>query len=66
MVIWSPKGKSSFRSALVQMYESSFWDDIDVELNVSLVTVVGDGVSGVEGDNDCKVGEEIGFCLDGG
>ena len=64
--MWSPKGKLSCRSALVQMYESSSWDDMDVELKVNLGAVVGDDVGGGEGDYDCKVGEEIFFSLDGG
>ena len=66
VAMWSPKGKLSCRSSLVQMYESSSWDDMDVELKVNLGGVVGDDVGGVEGDNDCKVGEEISFGLDGG
>ena len=64
--MWSPKGKLSCRSALVQMYESSSWDDMDVELKVNLGAVVGDDVGGGEGDYDCKVGEESFFSLDGG
>ena len=63
--MWSPKGKSSCRSALVQMYESSSWNDINVELKVILGAVVSDG-AGRRGGNDCKVGEEIGLGLDGG
>ena len=64
--MWSPKGKLRCRSALVNMYESLSWDDMDVELKVNLGTVVGDDVGRVEGDNDCEVGKEIGFGLDGG
>ena len=48
------------------MYESLSWDDMDVELKVNLSTVLGNDVGGVEGDNDCKIGEKIGFGLDGG
>ena len=66
VAMWSSKGTLSCRSALVQMYESSSLDDMDVELKVNLGTVVGDGVGRVEGDNDCKIGERIGFGLDGG
>ena len=65
MAIWSPKGKLSCRSALVQMYKSSSWDDMDVELKVILGVVVDDGEGGIRG-NVCKVGEKIGFGLDGG
>ena len=49
MAMWSPKGKLSCRSALVQMYESSSWDDMDVEVKVILDTGVGDGVGGIGG-----------------
>ena len=66
MVMWSPKGKLSCHFTLVQMYESLSWDDMDVELKVNLSTVLGNDVGGVEGDNDCKIGEKIGFGLDGG
>ena len=42
MTIWSQKGKLRCRSALVQTYESSSCDDMDVELEVSLGIFVGD------------------------
>ena len=58
MTIWSQKGKLRCRSALVQTYESSSCDDMDVELEVSLGIFVGDDdMGGLEGDNDCEVGE---------
>ena len=37
-----------------------------MELEVSLGIFVGDDMGGLEGDNDCEVGEENGFGLDGG
>ena len=67
MAIWSPKGKLSCRSALVQMYKSSSWDDMDVELKVIFGVVVGDDVREVGGEGcDCKIGEAISCGLDGG
>ena len=66
VAMWSPKGKLRCCSTLVQIYGSSSWDDMDVELEVRLGIVAGDGVGELEGDNDCEVGKEIGFCLIGG
>ena len=54
----SPKGKLSCRSALVQIYESLSWHDMDVELKVILGVVVDDGEGGIRG-NVCKVGEKL-------
>ena len=39
---------------------------MDVKLEVSLGAFEGDCVEGVEEENDCKVGEKIGFDFDGG
>ena len=49
VAMWFPKGKLRCRSALVQIYESSSWDDMDVELEVSLGIVAGDDVGELEG-----------------
>ena len=50
----------------MQIHKSSSWDDKDVEFEDILGTVVGDGVGGIgEGDKG-KVGERIGFGVDGG
>lgn len=46
----SPKGRLRCSSAFVQMYELSFWDDIDVKLKVILSAVVDDGVGEMGGE----------------
>ena len=66
VAIRSPKGRFSCRFSLVQMYKSLSLNDMDVKLEVSLGAFEGDCVEGVEEENDCKVGEKIGFDFDGG
>ena len=62
----SPMGRLSCVSALVQTNESSYWNDMEVELGFIVGTFVGDGM-GVLGEGDgCILGEGAVLCLDGG
>ena len=62
----SPKGRLSCLSDVVQINESSSWDDMEIELGYIVGTVVGDGVGKLGEGNDCILGEGAVFCLDGG
>ena len=62
----SPKGRLSCLSDVVQINESSSWDDMEIELGYIVGTVVGDGVGKLGEDNDCILGEGAVLCLDGG
>ena len=62
----SPKDKLSCRYSLVQINESSSWNDMKIELGEIVGTVVGDGVGELGEGADCILGGGAVLCLDEG